>query len=135
MDQLGGAGGGAGGEVLPLDEAYAETPGGGVEGDAAAGGTASDDEEVEGVDGAAAHEHRLLDCPGGDDHIEVSDLPPSDLEGPTIRRRHDDVWVPQQAERSTRAHRCGKAEAKTLSPSPTRSCRGHVLPSFYALTD
>lgn len=41
------------------------------------------DKEVEKVDDAAPHEHEFLDYPGGDAYMEVSDLAPGDLEGPT----------------------------------------------------
>jgi hypothetical protein len=51
VDEAGGAAGGAGGEVLALDEGDAETAQGGIPGDATAGDTAADDEDIEGLGG------------------------------------------------------------------------------------
>jgi hypothetical protein len=47
VDQLGGLGGGARGEVVALDQGGLQAPGGGVEGHAAPGDAAADDEDVE----------------------------------------------------------------------------------------
>jgi hypothetical protein len=51
VDEAGGAAGGAGGEVLALDEGDLETAEGGIAGDATPGDAAADDEEVEDLGG------------------------------------------------------------------------------------
>lgn len=60
MDELSRPRRSAGREILPLHEPDAEPAGGGIQRDAAAGGPAADDEDVEGASGAGADQRGLL---------------------------------------------------------------------------
>jgi hypothetical protein len=81
VDELGGSGGGAGGEVLALDKADTEAAGGGVERDAATGGAAADDEHVEGIRGRGPGQGRPLRGAGRRPSVRAGHELPRGLEG------------------------------------------------------